>query len=207
MIKKILKDNLFYILVEIILITIFYLLKNSFLYDKIINFDYKILSYRDFIVDEKFTLLFRNLTFFGEYYIPIIILVCIFIFIKNKNYFYINTYNYASCGLIAYITKVIVNRGRPEFNLIPHPDRYSFPSGHTLTSIVFYIFLCYVATINKDSRKYLMPIVIFIVFGISLSRIYLGVHYFSDVIGAIILAIPLLVMNINIFNKYVKEKL
>ena len=207
MIKKILKDNLFYILVEVILIIIFYLLKNSFLYDKITNFDYKILSYRDFIVDEKFTLLFRNLTFLGEYYIPILILVCIFIFIKNKNHFYINTYNYASCGLIAYITKVIVNRGRPEFNLIPYPDRYSFPSGHTLTSIVFYIFLCYVATINKKSRKYLMPIVIVIVFGISLSRIYLGVHYFSDVVGAIMLAIPLLIMNINIFNKYVKEKL
>lgn len=207
MIKKILKENYIYIIIEIILIIVFCLLKNSSLYEKIINFDYKILLYRDLIIDEKFTITFKYLTFLGEYYIPISIIVCIFIFIKNNLLFYINLYNYVSCGFVAFITKVIVNRQRPDFNLIPFPDQYSFPSGHTLTSIVFYVFLCYIATINKNSRKYLLPLVILLVLGIGISRVYLGVHYFSDVVGGILLAIPLLLMNINILNKHIKEKL
>ena len=207
MIKKIIKENYIYILIEIILIIIFCIIKNSFLYDKIISFDYKIILYRDILLDEKFTLLFKILTFLGEYYIPILIIVCIFLQTKNRKHFYMILYNYASCGLLAYITKIIVNRSRPEFNLIPFPDKYSFPSGHTLTSIVFYIFLCYVATNNRESRKYLMPLTVLLVLGVSVSRIYLGVHYFSDVVGAILLAIPLLMMNINIYNKHVKEKL
>lgn len=207
MIKKILKENYIYILIDIVLIIVFYILKNSFLYEKIINFDYKILTLRDTILDEKFTLLFKHLTFLGEYYIPIMILVCIFLLIKNKYHFYINAYNYASSVILSLVSKIIINRERPIHNLIPIPDKYSFPSGHTLTSIVFYTFLCYIATYNKKSRKYLLPSVIIITLLISLSRIYLGVHYFSDVIGAILLSIPLLLMNINIFNKHVKEKL
>jgi undecaprenyl-diphosphatase len=207
MIKRILKENYIYILIDILLIIIFYLIKNSFLYEKVLTLDTKILAIRDNVIDERFTLFFKNLTFLGEYYIPVIIIVCIFVFIKNKQYFYINAYNYASSVLLAGIAKIIVNRERPTLNLIPIPDKYSFPSGHTLTAIVFYIFLCYLATINKKSRYYLLPIVILIILFISMSRIYLGVHYYSDVMGAMLLAVPLLLMNINILNKHVKEKL
>jgi len=207
MIKKILKENYIYILIDILLIIIFFLIKNSFLYEKVLTLDTKILAIRDIVIDERFTLFFKNLTFLGEYYIPVIIIVCIFAFIKNKHYFYINAYNYASSVLLAGIAKILVNRERPTFNLIPIPDKYSFPSGHTLTAIVFYIFLCYLATINKKSRYYLLPIVILIILFISMSRIYLGVHYYSDVMGAMLLAVPLLLMNINILNKHVKEKL
>ena len=114
---------------------------------------------------------------------------------------------YISVLAITFISKVIVNRARPDVNLIAIPDKYSFPSGHTLTSIVFYFFLCYVATLNRKTRNYLLPLVLIVIISISISRIYLGVHYFSDVIGALLLSIPLLLMNINIFNKHIKEKL
>ncbi len=207
MIKKIVKENLVYLLTIIFLILIFTFIKNSSLYDKILNFDHKIISFRDIYIDEKLTLSFKNITFFGDYYIPILIIVCVFIFNKNKYHSYVNFVNYLIALVITFITKVIVNRARPNVNLIAIPDKYSFPSGHTLTSIVFYTFLCYVATYNRKTRKILLPIVILLILAISVSRIYLGVHYFSDVVGAIILSIPILLMNINIFNKHVKEKL
>ena len=207
MVKKIVKENLIYIISIVLLIVIFTLIKNSFLYEKILNFDHKIITYRDNIIDEKLTLSFKHITFFGDYYIPILIIMCIFIFNKNKYHSYVNFVNYISVLAITFISKVIVNRARPDVNLIAIPDKYSFPSGHTLTSIVFYFFLCYVATMNRSTRKYLLPLVLIVIISISISRIYLGVHYFSDVIGAILLSIPLLLMNINIFNKHVKEKL
>ncbi len=205
MIKKIVKENFVYIITIIILIIVFTIIKNSSLYEKILAFDHKIINYRNIIIDEKLTIFFKNITFFGDSYIPLLIIVCIFLFNKNKWYSYVNAINYASVTLITFITKVIVNRARPEVNIIAIPDKYSFPSGHTLTSIVFYTFLCYMATKNRKTRNVLLPLVIILILSISISRIYLGVHYFSDVVGAIMISIPLLLMNINIYNKYFKE--
>ena len=138
MVKKIIKENLVYIISIIILIIIFTLIKNSFLYEKILNFDHKIITYRDNIIDEKLTLSFKHITFFGDYYIPILIIVCIFIFNKNKYHSYVNFVNYISVLIVTFISKIIVNRARPDVNLVAIPDKYSFPSGHTLTSIVLY---------------------------------------------------------------------
>ncbi len=209
MIKKILKDNLFYILMEVILIIIFYLLKNSFLYDKITNFDYRILSYRDFIVDEKFTLLFRNLTFLGEYYIPILILVCILLFHNNRWVFLLQGCGYGFAGVVTYISKLIVGRPRPIEALINIPKSFSFPSGHTLTSFVFYMILLYLLSYKQKRKQKLVVEIIAVCLSllVAFSRVYLGVHYFSDVIGAIMLSIPLLKMNINIYEKNIKEVL
>jgi undecaprenyl-diphosphatase len=157
--------------------------------------------------NETVSSILKFITNFGDFYIPLFILVCIIIFVKNKYYFSIEAGGYLIAGIITYISKLLASRSRPLEALIKIPNSYSFPSGHTLTSIVFYTFLCYVATYNRKTRKILLPIVILLILAISISRIYLGVHYFSDVVGAIILSIPILLMNINIFNKHVKEKL
>ena len=57
---------------------------------------------------------------------------------------------------------------------------------------------------NKENC-FLFFIVIALI--ISISRIYLGVHYFSDVVGGMLLAIPCVLMLINIVEKNFKEKL
>ena len=207
MVKKIIKENYIYIISIITLIILFTIVKNSTLYYRILAFDKKIIGYRNTIQNEPLTIAFKNITFFGDYYIPILIIVCIFIFNKKKSLAYVNAVNYISVVIVTFITKITINRARPEFSLIAIPDKYSFPSGHTLTSIVFYTFLCYVATKNRKTRKYLLPLIIVVLLSISISRIYLGVHYFSDVIGAIMISIPLLLMNINIYEKNIKERL
>ena len=51
MVKKIVKENLIYIISIVLLIVIFTLIKNSFLYEKILNFDHKIITYRDNIIE------------------------------------------------------------------------------------------------------------------------------------------------------------
>lgn len=86
------------------------------------------------------------------------------------------------------IIKHIVKRRRPFIKnkiaklLIPHPGTYSFPSGHTASS-----FAAATVFIRTDMRLTYLIVVIAIL--ISFSRLYLRVHYLSDVIGGIILGV------------------
>lgn len=83
--------------------------------------------------------------------------------------------------------KLAFKRPRPEpfFNLTP-PESYSFPSGHSLTSAVFFGALAAILTARIKSKRvrvgvWIVSTAMFLMIG--LSRIYLGVHYTTDVIA------------------------
>ncbi len=209
MIKKILKQNYIYLIVISLMIVIFSIIMRSSLHDEIIIFDYNVFAFLRSISTTYLTFIFNVLTNFGDIYIPIIILVCIFIFIKNKWYFYLLTSGYIFSGFITFLSKYLALRPRPIDALITIPKSYSFPSGHTLTSLMFYCLLCYLIT-NKCSNKVKLISFIFatiLVCLIAFSRIYLGVHYFSDVFGGYLIGIPCLMLMINIIENNFKERL
>lgn len=206
MMKKVLKNNYWYLVITVLLIIITTCIMKSDLYNSILNFDYKIINLVSYIINTYYASFFRAVTNFGDFYIPIMVIVCILIFIKNKKYFYIITSGYAFAGFIVFISKTITQRPRPLEALIEIPKSFSFPSGHTLTSIVFYITLWYLLTYKSAKKTKIITFIltILIVILIGISRIYLGVHYFSDVIGGIILALPILFMIINISKKVLR---
>lgn len=200
------RKNIVYLFLTIFLIVITSILMNSSFYDIIITFDKKIISSVSYIVNTYYTNFFSILTNFGDWYIPIVIIVCILLFIKNKTYFYILASGYVFSGLIVFVSKMLTQRLRPGFALIDIPKSFSFPSGHTLTSIVFYITLWYLLSYksNKKVKITTFILTIMLVLLIGASRIYLGVHYFSDVIGGIILAIPILTIIFNVTKKVLR---
>ena len=160
MVKNVLKNNYLYLLITFILIVGVNLVMKSQIYDVILSFDHTVINFVSYIINTYFTSFFKALTNFGDWYIPTMIIVCIFIFFKNKKYFYILTSGYAFSGLIALISKLLIQRPRPVKALIDIPKSFSFPSGHTLTSIVFYITLWYLLTYKSTKKTKIITFII-----------------------------------------------
>ncbi|WP_134683105.1 phosphatase PAP2 family protein [Brevibacillus migulae] len=86
------------------------------------------------------------------------------------------------------LAKLIFDRPRPaDGNLIELPSSYSMPSGHAMISSALYIMLAYQIKRNdkQAGASWIVAFLYVLVIGVSLSRVYLGVHYFSDIaVGA-----------------------
>jgi len=84
--------------------------------------------------------------------------------------------------------KHIIQRARPIYAAaFLHGTSYSFPSGHAMESLVGYGMLAYFLVVFWATRRHSQVAIIaastMLIAAIGFSRLYLGVHYFSDVIG------------------------
>jgi undecaprenyl-diphosphatase len=90
--------------------------------------------------------------------------------------------------LLNRILKYVFQRPRPHFDdPLLSLSSYSFPSGHTMTAtVVFGVLASYLFTTTQDWRRRALIICVagFLILLVGFSRIYLGVHYLSDVLGA-----------------------
>lgn len=87
--------------------------------------------------------------------------------------------------------KWLIHRPRPaEVFANTLPSSFSFPSGHTIYGATFYLAIALIVTshIKGPSRIAVWFIAILAAFLIGASRIFLGVHYFSDVVGGFLVA-------------------
>lgn len=98
--------------------------------------------------------------------------------------------------------KTLVGRSRPAGEHLTYASGYSFPSGHSMLSLVFYGFVAYVllttGVVKNKMTAILVPAILVLLIGIS--RIYLNVHYVSDVLGGFIIGGILLVASIRLMN-------
>ena len=93
----------------------------------------------------------------------------------------------AGAAVLNAVLKLVIHRPRPEFlEPLAHAGGYSFPSGHAASSAAFYLTLGLLAAgwVRRwETRVYVLLGSIFVVALIGFSRIYLGVHYLSDVLA------------------------
>jgi undecaprenyl-diphosphatase len=85
------------------------------------------------------------------------------------------------------VLKFVFQRARPQafFDFV-HPIGYSFPSGHSIASCCFYGVLAAILAARQPSRALraaIWTVAALLALGIGFSRIYLGVHYPSDVLA------------------------
>lgn len=95
---------------------------------------------------------------------------------------------FAGASLIDYWLKLAIHRPRPTYAAaVIHNPSWSFPSGHAMGSLVGYGMLAYVLMLALRGRPAAQRAVAagagVLIIAIGISRLYLGVHYFSDVVG------------------------
>jgi membrane-associated phospholipid phosphatase len=152
--------------------------------------DEKAFAFARSIVNDGTTRLMEIVTFFGSHYflIPANLLVSFYFLLAKKSRYSIKVSAIAlSSVLIMLGLKLLFNRHRPLIPLLEPARGLSFPSGHAFMSVCFYGLLMII--IWREERPHpvlkwvLLLLVITLVLFIGFSRIYLRVHYFTDVVA------------------------
>lgn len=100
--------------------------------------------------------------------------------------------------------KNIIKRPRPDHLRLIEEGGYSFPSGHAMGSMAFYGFIILILcklNINKWLKCILIILLSVLILLIGISRVYLGVHYPSDIFGGYLLSLALIIKCFEIFEK------
>ena len=194
--KKIIKNSIFLILYLIIMIMLL-LDKVSFLD----NYIYKIIySLRNSIWD----FIFINITKMGNITIVLLIIIVLLLKLNRKNQ-EILSFTVIITVLSNQIIKYIIKRPRPNHIRLIKQGGYSFPSGHAMISIALYGFLLYYIQTNCKNKKQkvlLSVLLTILILMIGCSRVYVGVHYPTDIIGGYCLSIYILKMVIYFYQEH-----
>ena len=156
---------------------------------------------------ETLTLLFRAITHLID--IPVIIswvLIVAFIFYRKqwKMESYLMLGNLTLAGILIVTFKNIYQRPRPEILHLVEEKGFSFPSGHSLavTIMVGTLIVIFSQRIkNTVWRKIVQILLSLYIVSVLVSRIYLGVHYPSDVIASLCVGLGVLFMEFPFYDK------
>ena len=207
--KEFIKKNLKWVVLFICLVGFLALAEDVF-NKEIMNGDiigYKLIS--TFLISDFVTPIAKFITNFGGAIFLSIATVTLFLLIKNKKIGLSIISNIVIITVLNQLLKRILQRPRPtEFRIVEETG-YSFPSGHSMVSMAFYgylIYLIYRYIKNKYVKWTLITILSILICLIGISRIYLGVHYTSDVLGGFLLSISYLVIYISSIKKLLPEE-
>ena len=175
--------------------------------NKLVNFDNSIYTIVTANMNDNLTVFYKIFTFLGSTIFMIslcVVLFLVFILKKRKDYAFIEASVLIVSTIINNVVKFIIRRERPEVLKLVIEKSFSFPSGHTMASVSLYGIIIYLIIKSEMQKKY--KIILSVIIGIipilvMLSRIYLGAHFASDVIGACILSTIILLVATNIIEK------
>ena len=204
-IKEFIVKNLKWIILFICLIGFLALAEDVF-NKEIMNGDiigYKIIS--TFLISDFTIPIAKVITNFGGAIFLIVVTIVLFILIKNKKIRLSIFSNLVIITILNQLLKRILQRPRPTEYRIYEETGYSFPSGHSMISMAFYgylIYLIYKYVKNKYIKWISIVLLSILICAVGISRIYLGVHYTSDVLGGFLISISYLIIYISAINKF-----
>ena len=207
-IKELLKTNYKWIILFICLILFLAIAEDVFTKELIRGdtIGYELVN--TYLIRDSLTPFAKIITWFGSPICLILITILLFVLIKNKKIGLLITINLVAITILNQLLKFILQRPRPEEFRVINETGYSFPSGHSMISAAVYgllIYLIYKNIKNKHTKNVLIIILSLLIIMIGISRIYLGVHYTSDVLAGFLLSISYLIFYINITQKMIDK--
>ena len=186
------------LLVGFIIVMIFVLTNNITKFDDTIY---------NFLISKRSTGLdfyFKNITRLGNTITIVIAMLLLIITLKDIHRI-IAIIGVGATVTMNQIVKFIIRRPRPDHLRLIAQNGYSFPSGHSMVSIALYGFLIYFINkkVNNKPLKIILTLLLtVIIISIGLSRIYVGVHYPSDVLAGYLFALAILVLTITLCHHF-----
>lgn len=141
--------------------------------------------------------------FYGYLTVLILSLIVSLVFFKNWRYIAQTVLVLLLASISNTMLKRFIDRARPGIEHLVSVETLSYPSGHAMSAMAFYGFLIYIFYTFKMNRwlKYsIIILLLLIILSIGISRIYLGVHYPSDILGGYIAGLIWVFFCILIFN-------
>jgi undecaprenyl-diphosphatase len=172
-------------------------------------FDQTIIGWIQGLESPAFTYVLKGFTFIGSGKIIAILVPLIALFLyfrlghRRELYFFIGVI--IGSALLNETLKLIFHRVRPTIHRIIDATGYSFPSGHSMAAFTLYGVVAFLIWRNLSTslqRKLVLFFSLVMVLAIGISRIYLGVHYPSDVLGAYLASGCWLAASIWFFHRY-----
>ena len=172
------------------------------------EFDTHVFDYLHRHVNENMTNIMLFFTSLGNHQTLVaanLLLTIYFLFIKKHKWYSIKISSIAlSSVAIMSLLKIWFNRSRPLMPLLEPARGLSFPSGHAMSSLTFFgliIYYVYRNVKNRNLKIALISVLTSVIFMIGLSRVYLRVHYASDVLAGFSAGIVWLFASIWILRK------
>ncbi|MEO7306450.1 MAG: phosphatase PAP2 family protein [Ferruginibacter sp.] len=166
------------------------LIVREIFYEKEDNIDHMVFDFLRPYVSDIHTSIIQFFTFFGsqQFLVPAwLLFLTYYFFIRKNKWYFIKMLTISICTVALMLgLKLFFNRPRPLIPLLKEVPGLSFPSGHAFMSFVFYGMLIYIVY-REIKNKWLKWISIFflafMILMIGLTRVYLRVHYASDVLA------------------------
>ncbi|NIK70548.1 MULTISPECIES: phosphatase PAP2 family protein [unclassified Paenibacillus] len=161
---------------------------------------------------DAMTVVMRVFTELGSEFMVILIVIAfssLFAFIgyRRELIFYLGVI--VSSALLNLVLKTIFQRARPDINRIIEASGFSFPSGHSMSAFTLYgitIYFLWKHLKYRWMRAAVILVGVVIIAMIGISRIYLGVHYPSDVIGGYLVSAAWLMMSIGLYERFLEQR-
>ncbi|RAP73705.1 phosphatase PAP2 family protein [Paenibacillus montanisoli] len=142
-------------------------------------------------------------------FIPAVLVIAIILFIvlKHRKELVLLLGGLLGSTLLNSLLKSIYHRARPDIHRIVEQQGFSYPSGHSMSSFTFYFLITYLLWRHIPRRSWRIALLLFsaaMIIGIGLSRIYLGVHYPSDILAGYWVSACWVALCIRLFRSWAR---